>query len=112
MKIQVLNEKPITAAEVKEDLKKIKKVHKELNFRAQKTEDYLNQIVSDSKTTLEIVKKLEGLKIPRLREEHIAKLADIKPVTEKDVKFVLQGYTVTVTKENMGKIAKAISEFA
>ena len=111
MKITVLNETPITAAEVKENLSKIKKANKELNFRAQKTEDYLNQIVSDSTKTLELVKKLDGLKIPRLREEHIAKLADIKPVTEKDVKFVLQGYTITVTKENMGKIAKIVEEF-
>ena len=111
MKITVLNETPITAAEVKENLGKIRKANKELNFRAQKTEDYLNQIVSDSKKTLELVKKIEGLKIPRLREEHIAKLADIKPVTEKDVKFVLQGYTITVTKENMGKIAKIVEDF-
>jgi len=111
MKVKILKETPVTAAEVKEDLIKSKKANKELNFRAQKTEDYLNQIVSDSKKTLELVKKLEGLKIPRLREEHIAKLADIKPITEKDVKFVLQGYTVTVTKENMGKIAKVIADF-
>ncbi|MBW3002166.1 hypothetical protein KY338_03345 [Candidatus Woesearchaeota archaeon] len=112
MKTQILSETPVTAAEVKDELKKIKKEHKELNFRAQKTEDYLNQIVSDSKKTAELVKKLEALKIPRLREHQIAKLADIMPITEKDVKFVLQGYAITVTKENMSKIAKTIAEFA
>lgn len=111
MKVKILKETPVTAAEVKEDLINSRNANKELNFRAQKTEDYLNQIVSDSKKTLELVKKLEGLKIPRLREEHIAKLADIKPITEKDVKFVLQGYTVTVTKDNMSKIAKVIADF-
>lgn len=111
MRINILNEAPITAAEVKEELKKIKKEHKELNFRAQKTEDYLNQAFPDSKKSSDIVKKLEGMKIPRLREEHIVKLADVKPTTEQDVKVALQGYAVTVTKENMNKIAKAISEF-
>ncbi len=112
MKIKVLNEVPITAAEVKDELKKIKKTHKELNFRAQKAEDYLNQIVSDSKKTAELVKKLGALKVPRLREHQIAKLADTMPVTEKDVKVILQGYAITVTKENMNKIAKTIAEFA
>ncbi|MBW3004534.1 hypothetical protein KY310_01770 [Candidatus Woesearchaeota archaeon] len=111
MKIKVLNESPITAAEVKDELKKIRKDHKELNFRAQKTEDYLNQIVSDSKKSAELVKKLESLKIPRLREHQIAKLADIMPTTEKDVKFVLQGYAIAVKKEDMQKIAKAVAEF-
>jgi len=111
MKIQVLNETPITAAEVKDELKKIRKVNKELNFRAQKTEDYLNQTVSDSKKTAELVKKLGALKVPRLREHQIAKLADTMPITEKDVKVILQGYAITVTKENMNKIAKTIAEF-
>jgi DNA-directed RNA polymerase subunit F len=112
MRIKVLEEKPVTAAEVKDELKKIKKADKELNFRAQKTEDYLNQIVSDSKKSAELAKKLEGLKIPRLREQQIAKLVDIMPTTEQDVKFVLQGYALTVTKDNMKKIAKAIEDFA
>jgi len=111
MKIKIVDETPITAAEVKEELKKIKKKDKELNFRAQKAEDYLNQVVSDTKKTAELVKKLEDLKIPRLREHQIAKLADVKPATEQDVKVVLQGYAITVTKDNMKKIAKAISEF-
>ena len=112
MKIQVLEETPITAAEVKDELKKIKKANKDLNFRAQKTEDYLNQIVSDSKKSAELVNKLKGLKIPRLRDQQIAKLVDILPITEQDVKFALQGYAVTVTKDNMKKIAKVIEEFA
>lgn len=112
MKTQILNEEPITAAQVKEELKKIKSKDKELNFRAQKTEDYLNQVVTDSKKTAELVKKLTNLKIPRLKEDQIVKIADIMPTTEKDVKVVLQGYALTVTKENMGKIAKAVAEFA
>ncbi|MBW2973574.1 hypothetical protein KY346_04225 [Candidatus Woesearchaeota archaeon] len=111
MKIQVIEETPITAAEVKTELKKIKSKDKELNFRAQKTEDYLNQVVSDPKKTAELVKKLESLKIPRLKEQQIMKIADILPTTEKDVKFVLQGYTLTVTKENMAKIAKVVADF-
>lgn len=112
MKTQILKEEPITSAQVKEELKKIKSKDKELNFRAQKTEDYLNQVVTDAKKTADLVKKLTDLKIPRLKEDQIVKIADIMPTTEKDVKVVLQGYALTVTKENMGKIAKTVAEFA
>ena len=112
MKTQILKEEPITAAQVKEELKKIKTKDKELNFRAQKTEDYLNQVVTDTKKTADLVKKLTDLKIPRLQEDKIVKIADIMPMTEKDVKVVLQGYALTVTKENMSKIAKTVAEFA
>ena len=112
MKVKILKEEPVTAAQVKEELKKIRSKDNELNFRAQKTEDYLNQVVSDSKKTAELVKKLEGLKIPRLKEDQLAKIVDIMPTTEKDVKVVLQGYALTITKENMQKIAKAVAEFA
>lgn len=112
MNVKILKEEPMTAAQVKDELKKIRSADKELNFRAQKTEDYLNQVVSDSKKTAELVKKLEALKIPRLKDDQLVKIADILPVTEKDVKVLLQGYALTVTKENMQKIAKTVADFA
>lgn len=99
-------------AELKEELKKIRKRDEELNFRAEKTEEYLNQFeVLKEKEAKELIKKLEALDIPRLKPEHMAKLVDILPMTPEEVKMVLQGYTVTVTKENMKKIADAIQEF-
>jgi len=111
MKSRILDEAPMSAFEVKEELKKIKKQEKELNFRAGKTEDYLNQLVSlDAKTMTELKDKLEKLKIPRLKEQHIAKILDVLPKTEKDVKVLLQGYAITVTKENMAKIAKVVND--
>ena len=112
MNVKILKEEPMTAAQVTDELQKIRSADKELNFRAQKTEDYLNQVVSDSKKTAELVKKLEALKIPRLKDDQLVKIADILPVTEKDVKVLLQGYALTVTKENMQKIAKTVADFA
>lgn len=112
MKQKILNETPMSAAEVKEELKKIRDRDKELNFRATKTEDYLNQLVTLSPAKIkELAKKLDGLKIQRLKEQHIAKIIDVLPATEKDVKVLLQGYALTVKKEDMKKIADAVAEY-
>jgi DNA-directed RNA polymerase subunit F len=111
MKSKIIEETPISAADVKAELKKIRERDDELNFRAQKTEDYLNQLIGDPKKLASLAKKLVGLKIPRLKEEHIVKLTDVLPTTDKDVKVVLQGYAVTISKDGMKKIADAIKEF-
>ena len=59
----------------------------------------------------ELKKKLEGLKISRLKEIHIQKIIDILPTREEDVKVVLQGYNITLTKENYKKIADTVKAF-
>ena len=110
-KPEIKEEQPITMAELKEDLKKIKKRDEELNFRAEKTQEYLDQFVTiKDKDAKELFKKIEGLDVPRLKPEHIVKLIDILPTTPEEVKMVLQGYTITVTKENLKRIADAIKE--
>ncbi|MBW2972145.1 hypothetical protein KY359_03860 [Candidatus Woesearchaeota archaeon] len=112
-KPQIIEETPITMAELKEELKKIKKRDEALNFRAEKTEEYLDQFVKlKDKDAKELYKKIEALDVPRMKPEHIVKLVDIMPTNSEEVKILLQGYTITVTKENMKKIADAIQEFA
>lgn len=112
MKSKIINETPISAADVKKELKQIKDRDKELNFRAQKTEDYLNQQVQlDDKAIKELKEKLEKLSIPRIKEQHIAKIMDLMPARDKDVTVILQGYAITITKENAKKIADVVAEF-
>ena len=108
--INIISEKPLTMAEVKEELEKIKKRDKELNFRAQKTEEYLNQFVTVKKGK-ELVEKLEKLDIPRLKEQHIYKIVDLLPKTVKNLKMILQEYTITVNNDNLKKIVDAVSSF-
>jgi len=111
-KPELIKETPITIVELKEYLKTIKKRDEELNFRAGKTEDYLNHFVTiKPKEAKELVKKLKELDIPRLKEEHIAKIIDLLPDHPEEVKSTLQGYTITVTKENLKKISDVVSEF-
>ena len=92
--------------ELAEELKKIKKREGELSFRSNKTEEYLHQFVHlKLKDAKELYKAIEKLKIPRIKDQHIHKLIDILPETEKDVKNVLSAYPITVNKENLKKIA-------
>lgn len=108
--IKIIKEEPITMVELKDEIDAIKKRDKELNFRANKTEDYLNQF-GKNKDAKELVKKITKLDIPRLKLFHIVKIVDIMPKTLNDLKVVLQGYTLTVNNENMKKIIDILNKY-
>ncbi|MFQ5474742.1 MAG: hypothetical protein ACE5DM_02800 [Candidatus Nanoarchaeia archaeon] len=110
--MKLLKEEPISMAEMKEAIKAIKKRDEELNFRSGKTEDYLNNFAAlKPKEAVELSQKIRDLNVPRLKEEYITKLVDLLPDHPEEVKSTLQGYTITVTKENLKKIADVIKEF-
>lgn len=106
----IIHESPISMFDLKNELSKIKKRDKELNFRAKRTEEYLNQVATEKKLD-ELFVKIEKLKIPRLKEAQIKKIVDILPTTEKDLKVVLQGYTLSINQENSKKVVNAINKF-
>lgn len=109
--MQIISETPINIYILKKELEKVKKRDGELNFRSNRTEDYLNQIAS-VKNPDGLFKKLTDLNIPRLREQHIHKIIDIAPSTLNDLKVVLQGYTISLSNESMKKIVDTINEFS
>ncbi len=112
MKPEILEKKPITIAEVKDNLKKIQKRDEELNFRGGKTIDHVNEVptISLSKTK-ELHKKIETLEIPRLKDIHIVKIIDTMPESHEHLKVILSGYNATITKENMQKIIDVVDEY-
>jgi len=111
-KPEILEKRPVNIVEVRETLKKIKKRDDELNFRAARTEIYLNEVVKlKPKEAKELVQKLEGLNIPRLKPEFIHKIVDILPQNDKHLKVVLQGYTLTVSQDNQKKIMKVVQDY-
>ena len=112
MNPQIIEEQALTMAEVKEHLAKIKKRDEELNFRANKTEENLNTVVEIKPAKAkELKEKLEELSIPRLKDVHICKICDILPDTVDELKVVLQGYTITVTNDNMKKIIDVVKNY-
>lgn len=109
---QILEERPINMSELKSELAKIKRKEKELGFRANKTMEYLNQFATLSeKKAKELYESIEKLGIPRLRELHINKIIDLMPKSAEDVKVILQGYTVTVKKDDMQRIVDVVKKF-
>ena len=112
MVMEVVEKHAVSMATVKADLEEIKKRDGELSFRAAKVEEYLNDFVKlKDKEAKELYDKLVALNVPRLKDVHMAKLVDVLPRSAEEVKLLLQGYTLTVTKENMEAIAQAVSEF-
>jgi len=113
VKAEILEKRPLTLSLVKEELKRIKKRdNEELNFRATKTDEYLTEVVKlKPKEAKELVEKLEKLEIPRLKPEYLHKIVDVMPASEKHLKVVLQGYSLTVSAENQKKIFQALEEY-
>lgn len=110
---KIISETPISMVELKEAIADIKKRDKELGFRSQKTEEYLNQFTKlDAKEAEEIKKKIDGLGISRLKDEVVAKILDLLPTTVEEMKTILQGYVVTLSKKDMESIVEVTSKFA
>ncbi len=111
MKTAIISEEPISIYDLKDSLEAIKKRDAELGFRAAKTDEYLINFAKLDKKKLEsIKKKIEELGIPRLKAEQINKLLDVLPADVEDVRLVLASYSMTITNENLAKIADVIKE--
>lgn len=107
---ELVTQHPITMAELKAGLAEIKERDKELGERSAKTEEYLSQFVEmQEKPAMELKKKLEELKIMRLKPEIIIKIIDFLPATAEDLKLILQ--EVALTQEDVRKIIEAVAQY-
>ena len=111
-KPEILEKTPTNIVELKSELKRIKKRDEDLTFRGNKTEEYLNEFSNlSNKDMKELVEKLEGLEITRLKPEFLHKIIDTMPTTLEELKVVLQGYTLSINKEDMKRIMKVLKEY-
>lgn len=106
--IEILNERPLTIAEVKGMLAEIKK-NVELGFRANKTTEY-GEIFTKRKPkeVEEIRKKLEELNILRLRDKAMTKLIDLNPSDQESAKAILAAESIVVKQEELSKILECL----
>ncbi|MBI2662989.1 hypothetical protein HYX15_00455 [Candidatus Woesearchaeota archaeon] len=108
--IEVVNEVPITMAQMKKKLEEIKKRDKELNFRAKKVEEYLDQFLTKDKKQEDLRKKITDLNISRLRDRQITKILDLMPKDIESLKIIFSGDNVTIKQEDLEKILQAVKE--
>ena len=109
----VISESPITISELKEGIDKIKKRDSEPSFRVTRTDEYLQAFSSlSNKQAAELVEKINKLNVPRLKDVHVCKIVDLMPTDPNDLKMILQSYTLTVSNDNIKKVADLIKEYA
>jgi len=108
----IISESPVSMADMKDYLENVKKNEKELNFRSNKTYDYISQFSTlDKKKADELKQKLEKLNIPRLKDVHIIKIIDLMPMSVDDLKSILLSYTITINNENLKKIIDVVDGY-
>ena len=107
--IEILQEKPLSLADLQEVLKKVKNRDKELNTKAQKVSEYINKFNKlNLKGKQEIEEKIKTLEINRLSEKHIAKIIDIYPEDSDSLKLILAGDNLTLKQEDIKKILECL----
>ena len=112
MPSDVVNKEPLSLVEMKSNLEKIKKRDEELNFRSNKTYEFLKSLdIISKKDYTDLYKKIDELEIPRLKDFHIKKIIDLMPVNAEDLKGILSGYTLTVNSDNIKKIDKVLDDY-
>ena len=109
---QIVEEKPLSLVDTKVLLKKIEKRDEGLNYLSNKAKEYLDAfVILSSKEKGELQKKLVALKLTRLKEEYINKIADFLPKTANELKAVLQAYPLSLPKKDQEAIIKVVKEF-
>ena len=112
MEPKTISQTPITLAELKEEVGKIKQRDKEPSIRITRMEDYLNAFVEITpKQGKELHAAITKLEINRLKDEHICKIVDLLPKTANELKLIMQGSAVSLTNDAINKIVEKVNEF-
>jgi DNA-directed RNA polymerase subunit F len=110
--IKIIEEKPISMAELKEELKEIKKRDAELSFRTAKVAEQIDLLkIVKVKDAEEMLEKIQKLNIPRLKDAQIYKIIDLLPQNSLELKNIVQSYSLTVTNENIEKILEVLADY-
>lgn len=108
--MKIINEKPISVYELKEEIDKIKKRDKELNFRAKKVEEYFSGLPKIKKAD-QFKKELETLGISRLKPESIIHIINVCPKDKDSIKSLLSSKNLTLKEEDLNKILETVKKY-
>ena len=112
MEPKIVSQTPLSLAELKQEIERIRQREKEPSIRITRTEDYLNAFVDISpEQGKELHAAISKLAINRLKDEHICKIIDMLPRTAAELKLLMQGYALSLTNEASNKIVELVNEF-
>jgi len=110
--IKIIEEKPISMAELKEELKDIKKRDPELSFRTAKVAEQVELLKTVKvKDAEEMLEKIQKLNVPRLKDTHILKIIDLMPQNMIELKNIIQSYSLTINNDNLEKILEIMADY-
>jgi len=111
--IKVIEERPISMAELKEELIEIKKRDPELSFRTAKVSEQMDLLKTVKfKDAEDMFKSIQKLNVPRLKDMHVYKIIDLMPANMVELKNIVQSYTLTITNDNLEKILEVLAEYS
>jgi len=113
MNPEFIEEQTLDLLTVKGMLNKIEKRDKEINYRSNKVKEFLDHFtgrLSQVKRD-ELHKKLTGLKLTRIKEDHMVKIIDFLPKDVEELKIVLQAYPLSLPKKDQDAIIKVVKEY-
>ena len=103
---------PVSLAELADHMEMITDRDEELNFRAGKTEEYVNEFAELDKDEFdELFDEINDLDVPRLKDKHIIKIIDFLPKTVKDLEVILEGYPLTLSDEDKEDIVETVTDY-
>ena len=110
MEAKIVSEQPISLSELKIEINKVKSQEKESSIRVTKVEDYLNSMAPlPPEKEKDLIKAVKKLDVPRLKDQHLVKIADMVPHTLDDFKVIMQGYAISISADNMKKIVETVN---
>ncbi len=109
---QFIEQRSLSLSHVKEITKEFEERDKELGFFSTRVKEYVQEFVTLSQSQEQkLYKKLQGLELTRLKEEHIAKIIDFLPRDANELKIVLSAYPLSIPKKDQDAIVAALTEF-
>lgn len=110
--VEIINQTPVSISYVKEYLEKLKKDKKELNFRENKVEEYLQGFeILKFKDVEALKKEIESLNVSRLKDKQITKIIDLMPSDSEAIKVILSGENLTLKQEDLTKIEATVKKY-
>ena len=100
--------KPVTISEAKEILKEVKRQ----NYVQKQALEYATKFSKLSVTkSKKLIDELLEAGIPRIKDRHLVKLADLMPHTHDEMRAIFAKEEITLTKQDLDKVLEILKKY-